>query len=243
RFFTAMYGAETGGKLVLEYSTDQGATWTIAGDTIVVPDSSAPLTVTRDLSLSGNVRIAIRKAETSNERINIDQIHITNQDTVITDLAWQSLFPSGPGISPFIRTLFAVFEDSVVIGDGELRLHASNGRVQTFDLTATDTFATTGDTLWMKGVTLLPNLAYHITFDSAAFRNPTGYKVSRGIQDSFSWAFRTTDDHITGLDETFQYCEDSHLGIFSAWNAGGPAFWACDDTEGSATAPCARISS
>lgn len=240
-FHTAMYGAETGGKLLLEYSLDQGSTWTPAGDTIIVPDSSAPLQVIRDLSLSGNVRIAIRKVESSNARINIDQIRMTNQDTVITDLALQTFFPAGPGINPYTRTLYAVFEDSVVLHVGELRLHAGDGSLQTFNLGPGSSILTAGDTVFLHQLSLEPNESYYVTFDSAAFQNTSGYKVSHGLQDSLSWTFRTGEGYLTGLAESFQHCDSGHLGIFYAWNTAGLAAWACDQTTGSAAAPSVGI--
>ncbi len=74
----ATYGTDAASQWGLWYSTNAGGTWTQSGS--LVTTSSTLQTQTFTLNASGTVRIEIRKTSGSSNRINIDDIVISDYD-------------------------------------------------------------------------------------------------------------------------------------------------------------------
>lgn len=75
----------------VEYTLDDGLTWTQAGDAFTAPDTDVVQTFLADINLEGNVRIRILRASddpngNTNKRLNIDNITISNWPTSLSDL-------------------------------------------------------------------------------------------------------------------------------------------------------------
>lgn len=73
-FYAAYYGAETGGKVQVSYSTDGGANWISFGDPIALTSTLTQYEYTKNIA--GNVRLKFTK--TAGERINVDDVKITD---------------------------------------------------------------------------------------------------------------------------------------------------------------------
>ena len=72
----AVFGSDTGGELTVEYSTNGGTSYTVAG-------SSQALTTTLTaysfvVNAGGNVRLRLSKSGTGGDRINLDDLSITD---------------------------------------------------------------------------------------------------------------------------------------------------------------------
>lgn len=73
----ASYGTDASSTWELWYSTNSGSTYSKAGSTIST-SASALATASFTINVSGNIRLEIRKTDGSTNRINIDDIEITD---------------------------------------------------------------------------------------------------------------------------------------------------------------------
>lgn len=77
-FYGGTYGNDSEGSIMVSYSTNGGSTWTKA-ETIALPSKSGLREYSITLNKTGNIRFRFERA--SGERINIDDISITNYVT------------------------------------------------------------------------------------------------------------------------------------------------------------------
>lgn len=73
----AKYGTDANGSWQLWYSSNSGSTWTQAGSTVSTTTTSL-VTASFTLNASGSVRIEIRKSDAGTNRINFDNISISD---------------------------------------------------------------------------------------------------------------------------------------------------------------------
>jgi exonuclease III len=74
-FYLANYGSSSGNTLQVQYSTDQGSTWTNIGDEIVPTGTLEQVTI--PVNMEGNIRFKFIQAA-GTDRLNIDDIRITD---------------------------------------------------------------------------------------------------------------------------------------------------------------------
>ncbi|NMB82684.1 MAG: T9SS type A sorting domain-containing protein [Ignavibacteria bacterium] len=75
------YGTDAQVDWKVEYSTNDGSSWTQIGSTFTAPASDVVQDFSQTVNITGNIRIRIKRATesgTSNRRLNIDDISITN---------------------------------------------------------------------------------------------------------------------------------------------------------------------
>jgi hypothetical protein len=75
------YGTDAQEDWKVEYSTDNGSTWTQIGSGFTAPASDDVQTFSETINQTGNIRIRIKRATesgTSNKRLNIDNIEMTD---------------------------------------------------------------------------------------------------------------------------------------------------------------------
>jgi hypothetical protein len=75
------YGTDNQVAFMVEYSTDNGSTWTQAGGNFTAPGNNDIQTFSATVNVSGNIRIRIRTVSdtgTTNRRLNIDDITVTD---------------------------------------------------------------------------------------------------------------------------------------------------------------------
>ena len=77
-FYGGTYGNDSEGSVMVSYSTNGGSTWDKA-ETIALPSKSGLREYSITLNKTGNIRFRFERA--SGERINIDDISITNYVT------------------------------------------------------------------------------------------------------------------------------------------------------------------
>jgi len=82
--YHANYGSDTGGKLILQLSVDGGSNWVNVGDEISSTGTLSASTFV--INQSGNVRFRVNK--TGGNRVNIDDILITDYSTVPASSTW-----------------------------------------------------------------------------------------------------------------------------------------------------------
>jgi len=229
-FNTAMYGSESGGRLVVLYSTDQGANWTMAGDTIDVPANASPLAVSRIINTGGAIRISINKAETSNARINVDDIVMTSFG-VQTSLMITETQPSGDNVPLTTQSLSISFDEDIVATTGTLSLFTASGDETTFDIPADVTI--TDNTATVSGINLANATSYYVNITEGAFTNLGGNLASLAINDQTTWAFTTVDTTpappMTSLNETFSNCTNEAMGMFTQFSISGNKTWHCSN--------------
>ena len=75
--YHAKYGTDAAGQWQLWYSTNGGSTYIQSGSTITTSLTSLTAS-TFNLNISGNVRIELRKSDAGTNRINIDDINISD---------------------------------------------------------------------------------------------------------------------------------------------------------------------
>lgn len=92
------YGTDAQVDWKVEYSTNAGSSWTQIGATFTAPSTDVVQTFSVAVNVSGNVRIRIKRAtETgaSNNRLNIDDITLTDWAGVIPNLVLSTTTLSG----------------------------------------------------------------------------------------------------------------------------------------------------
>ncbi|WP_317191342.1 choice-of-anchor D domain-containing protein [Hymenobacter guriensis] len=80
--YAANYGSNTGSAFNVEYSTNQGGSWTIIGNSGTVTSTLTAYTFTPSTAISGDVRIRIVKTAGGGNRLNIDDIGIADYQVI-----------------------------------------------------------------------------------------------------------------------------------------------------------------
>ncbi|MCL2168131.1 MAG: chitobiase/beta-hexosaminidase C-terminal domain-containing protein, partial [Lentimicrobiaceae bacterium] len=118
-FHYASYSSHSGGIINLQYSTNQGVTWTNVGSSITVPGWIAGGNIMHeasfDVDIPEPVRIRITKnSQTGSTSVNIDNICITNYGSSNT-VATPTFNPAGGNyINTVSVTLSCATEDAVI---------------------------------------------------------------------------------------------------------------------------------
>lgn len=227
-FHTAMYSSETGGRLVILYSNDEGSSWVPVGDTVDVPVNSTPLTVSRIIEQTGAVRVSIRKAETSNVRINIDDISMTEFNPQ-TNILVTSMAPTGDDVSLSTNALTLSFDQDVLAASGSICLCTTGGDSTLF--LVPDDVLIDSNTVTVPGVILENASHYYVQITAGAFTDSTGLLPNLAIDDTTTWIFSTLDTTpvmpINSLNETFTSCTNAAMGVFRQYSVVGDKVWHC----------------
>ncbi len=237
KFTTAMSNGEGDiGKLLVYYSQNQGTSWTVLSDTIIVPSYSNPLTVQIHDHIMGNVRIKIEKIDNNNSRINIDDIHLETMGTPPQDsLFYTNKSPEGNIVHPITtNSIRMIFNQHIDLNIGEFRLHRVGGSTQVYNVQSSPNVSVSDDTFIVSNVSLLPDATYYITFDADAIISEYwGPSVkTAGITSDTVWRFSTTPVIFNRIDENFDSCgNDGILGVFKQYNAYGVYKWECTFTD------------
>jgi hypothetical protein len=246
-FQTAMYGSETGGQIMVFYSTSAGATWVAVGDTIDVPEHDSPVLVSRVINQSGPVRIRIEKAENSNVRIDIDDLYMNSfgLPATLSILDWT---PIGIDIPPSADSLTISFDQVIDAGAGILTLQQSDGPTQNFAIPSAQV-TLSDSTAIFSGIVFTNAASYYVLLSDSAFRTSGGSIYSEAITDSTYWTFTTADTTTTPpippfntLDETFLACNTAQnlMGVFNQFSVQGIQTWSCA-SDGHQDSFCVRI--
>jgi hypothetical protein len=152
--------------------------------------------------------------------------------------------PEGSDIDPAVSALSMHFDHLIEQGDGQIILHNENGITTTFQvpspqITVVDSSAT------LSGILLENSSRYYILMSEGTFRKSGGTIASQSIADTTFWTFATADTVVprplTTLNESFENCTDSALGIFKQYNSLGFKTWKCT-TGGHTGSSCAGMS-
>lgn len=136
----ARYGTDASSTWQLWYSTNGGTSYTQAGST-VTSGSTSLTTASFTINVAGNIRLEIRKNDGSANRINIDDINITD-------------FSSG-GTPPPTSTIKFLFDASQgeTAGNADWVIDQDNGSAQRTPTPLQSTItSTTGETYWTGGI-------------------------------------------------------------------------------------------
>ncbi len=230
-FYHAMYGSETDGKLVVYYSTNQGANWTKVGDTI-----TPGTTLTRaaiPVRTSSPARISIRKTDGTPARINVDDIMITGYNDYATNVIVTDKTPVGRNVLLSTNKLTIRFNGPVAKGTGNIVLHNVTAATnQTIDVTSADVKVTAQNPeVEVEGISLASGNSYYVTFDSAAFTSESvTARKSTGIYEDYIWTFTAIDTATPPglLNETFTNCAaPDFMGQFRSYSVSGAQNWRC----------------
>lgn len=241
-FWTGMYGTEIGGKLVVSYSTNQGTSWTMVGDTINVTGTNL---VGQYVGLKPNIAIPVRfkieRPNTNNIRVNVDQITVT-AGAQATNIVLMSKTPTG-NIHPSANTLTMQFNEDVVAGSGNVTISKVGGADQVIAANAANVNIT-NDVVTVTGLTLDPSSSYFVQYDSTFVEGATSSLKPQGIYNNTDWTFATTALSLQAFVENFNNCNGTELGIFTSKSVLGTAEFFCDtynDTLNSFNPPYVSI--
>lgn len=225
-FWTGMYGSETGGKIVVSYSTNQGSTWTRIGDTINVTGTfSAGQYVALRPNISQPVRLKIHRVNTSNIRVNVDNIRVTAAAQA-SNIFVTGKTPTGTILST-VDALTLTFNEDVVKGTGNITLNEVGGTPVVYDVATSTDVTIANNVVTIDNVTLNPSKSYFVTFDSTAFEDATGL-LSAGIYDDTTWSFNTLAASLQNFTEDFTNCGENLMGVFTQNSVEGTAEFFCD---------------
>lgn len=237
KFKTAMSNGEGDiGKLLVYYSQNQGATWNVLSDTIIVPPYNNPMEVHIHDHIMGNVRIKIAKIDNNNSRINVDEIYYETMNAPPPDtLFFTQKYPEGAIVHPVnTNSLRLVFNQHIKVNVGEFKLHKVGSSTQTFNVQTSPNIEISNDTFIVKNISLLPESTYYITFNADAIVSDYhGASVkTNGITSDTVWRFSTSAIQFNQIDEKFDNCgDDGVLGVFKQYNAYGVFMWECTNAD------------
>lgn len=236
-FFTAMYGTETGGQLLVSYSTDSGQTWLPAGDTVfVTATNDSAMKVTLIPALQQPARIKIEKLNTDDSRIDVDDISISRFGTGNYVLI-QRKMPEGTQVSIYTDTLKMVFDHPVSAYHGQLLLYGSGGNLQTINIPSSQIMVADSSVL-ISGIQLQDNSHYYVLLTDSAFVDTAHQLFSMAVVDSTFWEFETEDTimappipPLEELSESFLACNEAQnlMGVFFAYSVKGNQDWQCSN--------------
>lgn len=230
KFAVARYGSDNPSKLFVQYSTNQGATWTLVGDTINVTNAyTAPTTVSLHVGQSSPIRFRIIKANIDAARLNIDDITVT-PGAQASNIVMTGFTPSGSAVHPSTNTLTLTFNEDVVAGTGNITLHEVGAGATPFAVTGANV-AFAGNTVTVSGLTLNPTTSYYVQYDSAAIVGTPSGLNSIGIYDNTTWAFTTSASALQNFTEDFTNCSGTTMGVFTAYSVEGSQNWYCDNFD------------
>ncbi len=224
-FNAANYGTETGGTLEVFYSTNNGTSWTSVGTTSTLSDALAPFSFT--VNQSGGVRIKLQKVETSNNRINIDDIVMTNYGTT-TNLTVSSKSPMGTNVPLSTNQITITFNENIAAGSGNITLQKTGGSPQSFSVSSA---TISGMTATINGISLENASEYTVTVPASGFHNIANTLNSPNT----TWTFTTEDTTTpaipvyTSINETFTTCDNNtNIGMFKRYSVTGDVKkWSC----------------
>jgi hypothetical protein len=234
-FNTAMYGNGSNGQLLVLYSTDSGITWNFAGDTINVPPNNASALVTRPINPPARISINIKKQKHNHDRIDIDDVSIT-QAGVISNIYILQKNPQGGNIPLNTTTLNIKYDHPIVAGNGVIEVHKNFGGVQSFSVPSS-AVNIVDSTATISGLQLENATHYFVLMDDSVFQEAGGTAASLPLSDSTSWTFSTVDTTppppppvLPSLQESFLACnpEINMMGVFKQYSMEGSKTWDCD---------------
>lgn len=239
-FHTAMYGTDTGDSVLVQYSTNQGATWTSVNNGIAVTGTNTNgQEVKLNPAINSPVRFRFSKVKGTSVRVNLDNIYFTAA-TQATNMVLMSTNPTGTVHPNNVDKLVLKFNDAIDLGTGNIVLQEVGGAAQTFDVATSSDVSVTDSMVEVANITLIPSASYFVTFDSTAFEGVNSGLLSTGIYDSLTWTFNTSALALNDFTEDFTNCNGAMLGAFIQQSVSGIATWKCDtynDTLGSFDPP------
>ena len=235
RFYAAMYGSDSGGKLSVMASTDNGQSWQSISDTIAVAAThDSAMLITLEPAIQQPVRFKIQKINTDDSRIDVDSIVFTQFGSGLRLLltAWT---PVGSGVSIYKDSLILKFDHPVHSAQEHLILKRQEGGQQSIDLSSSlvnfqDSMAI------INGIQLQDNSHYYVLLPDSAFADTADELYSMAVSDSTFWHFVTEDTimmppvpPLQKLDETFLACNEAQnlMGMFKAFSRKGNQNWTC----------------
>lgn len=249
------YGTDAQQPYAVEYSTDGGATWTQAGSDFTAPASDVVQTFSQDVNQSGNVRMRIRCTGTStaNNRLNIDDISITDFGGVdTTPPTISSLSPADEATGVAVdANLVATFSENVQKATGNIviRNSADDSVVESIAVTSAAVTVSGAVVTIDPSVTLANLTGYYIQIGAGAFSDLAApANAFAGILDTTTWSFTTVDANIpaiTSFDPATGWTGDNititglNLGgaLEVTFNGIAAGFTVDSDTQLTATVP------
>lgn len=231
--WVADYGTEDGSTLTIEYSTDGGTTWT-THTTLSSEEITGELQeFSFEINQPGNVRLKFIKSDGTNNRLNLDNITITNfVDPFSLDILSKS--PVGTSVPVATNELTVTFSHPIAAGTGTINvINADDASdVQTFTVPSS-AVSITGATATITGLELDNITSYYVTMTAGTFHKSTDSDVeNEAITSTTYWTFTTLDESpapvLTSLDETFADCIGSDItAFFNQYSVTGPRTWNC----------------
>lgn len=187
------YGADTQVPWAVEYSSNSGGSWTQVGSDFTAGADVAVFSETVNVAGPIRFRIVSKGVGTTNRRMNIDDILITDftgSDEIPPAIA--SLSPANGAVGVAANaSLTATFNEAIAAGTGSVTLRAQS------DGSAVQIFTIPGDvTISGSSLTVQPSPAlalstgYYVEIDPGAVKDLAD-NAFPGISGSGTWAFTT----------------------------------------------------
>lgn len=240
-FWTGMYGSDIGDSIKIDYSTNQGGTWTPLTTVAITGTNIAGQYVALKPNITAPVRFKFTKVRTTNLRFNIDDIRVTAAAQA-SNIFMTAKSPEGV-INSSVDAMTLTFNEDVVVGTGNLTLNEVGGTPVVYDVTTSSDITIANNIVTIANVALAADKDYYVTYDSTAFESGTGL-LSAGIYDSTTWTFSTLPASMGAFVENFDNCVGGVMGLFSQNSVTGTATFYCNtynDTTANFNPPYATI--
>ncbi len=245
-FYAAKYGTDANAKLIIQYSINQGTSWTSIDTLEVTNGFASPIQYKYDVSVTSPIRFRIIKDVTTNPtaRINLDDFKVTAAAQA-SNIVLMNTNPTGTVHPTNTDKLVLTFNEDVVVGTGNITLFEVGGADQIYDVATSSDVVVTGSQVEVNNITLNPSAAYYVQYDSTAFVGDVSGLKSVGIYDNTTWVFNTSALSLGAFTEDFANCNgNTMLGVFVQQSITGNATWKCDtynDTLNSFNPPYVNI--
>lgn len=183
------HGTDAQVAWLVEYSVNGGISWLPVGSPFTAPANDDVQTFSEQVEVGGNIRFRIRQdgtGGTSNNRLNIDDITLTNFSPTSLEIA--TLSPENNATGVLIGADLSVsFNQPIQTGTGDLVLYnQDDGVVETFAVISS---MISGSTLTVTPSSpLTASTSYYVLLDSGAVEDLSTSPFA-GISDSTTWTF------------------------------------------------------
>lgn len=178
-----------------------------------------------------------KDAAGSDEGLAIDDLSltfITNLPPIPTHIYITGKSPTGIDISPATDSLSIKFDHLITEGVGQVSLHKAGSSAPTIFTVPSAQIVLSDSIAIIKNVLLENNSQYYVLMTAGAFMKAGDLIPNLAITDTTFWTFATADTVVpvppaplTTLNESFEECLDSTLGIFRSYSVEGFKTWRC----------------
>lgn len=193
------YGTDAQIAWAVEISSNGGSSWAQVGADFTGNETARTFSETVNIPGSVRIRIIAKGIGSTNKRLNIDNIGITDYSSGpdTTPPVISTLAPANNETNvPLDSILSLTFDEAVAIGTGNLRVFAEGNAVPVETIAVADAVVSGALVIFGPLATFTVATTYHIELDAGALKDLSGNGCA-GFSGGATWKFTTAPPDIT----------------------------------------------